>query len=239
MRASQRPRSASDGADVAIPAEVAFRQFQQNWLPEEVSFFTGADIEPNLLGAVKGMKKTFDAFCYQIDQTAVCVHLIAFIVGGGSARILFDKSNFLCSSCARQAPRVLELWEKGCKMKVVPKPGYASMHAKTVIFDNKCVYTGSVNMTHNGFENNKEHLIVLTTPSVVTQFADDFESEWAKAETVTQELVDDMMARYKKREDNKEEARNEKQRQRSRSKSLSRNTSRSLSSEFQDATNEA
>ena len=228
MKASQRTRSASDGTETEVT-------FQQNWLPEEVSFFTGVDIEPNLLGAVKGMKRTFDAFCYQIDHTAVCVHLIAFIVSGGTARILFDKSNFLYSSCARQAPRVLELWEKGCKMKVVPKPGYSSMHAKTVVFDNKCVYTGSVNMTHNGFENNKEHLIVLTTPSVVTQFATDFESEWATAEPVTQELVDDMMSRHRKREDNKDE----KQRQRSRSKSLSRNTSRSLSSEFKDATNEA
>ena len=90
-------------------------------------------------------------------------------------------------------------------------------------------------MTHNGFENNKEHLIALTIPSVVTQFAADFDREWAMAEPVTQELVDDMMSRHKKREDNKEE----KQRQRSRSQSLSRNTSRSLSSEFKDATNEA
>ena len=91
------------------------------------------------------------------------------------------------------------------------------------------------NMTHNGFENNKEHLIALTKPSVVAQFAADFESEWATAETVTQELVDDMMARYRKREDTKDE----KQRQRSRSKSLSRTTSRSLSSEFKDVTNGA
>ena len=228
MKASQRTRSASDGT-------VAEVTFQQNWLPKEVSFFTGADIEPNLLGAVKGVKRTFDAFCYQLDHTAVCVNLVAFLVGGGAARILFDKKNFLSSSCARQAPRVLELWEKGCGMKVVPRPGWACMHAKTVIFDNQCVFLGSVNMTHNGFENNKEHLIALTTPSVVTQIANDFESEWAAAEPVTQELIEDMMGRHRGREDNKDE----KQRQRSRSKSLSRTTSRSLSSEFKDATNEA
>ena len=223
--ASQRTRSTN--AETTVEST-----FIRNWIPEDVCFYTGPDIEPNLLGAVKGLQKTFDAFCYQLDHTAICVHLVAFLVGGGTARILFDKANFLSSSCARQAPRVLELWEKGCQMKVVPKPGWASMHAKTVIIDNNCVFTGSVNMTHNGFEKNKEHLIALKIPSVVTQFAADFENEWAAAEPVTQELIEDMTSRFRKREDAKEE----KQMQRSRSQSLSRNTSRSLSSEFKDAT---
>ena len=196
--ASQRTRSSN--AEIATEST-----FVRNWIPEDVCFYTGADIEPNLLGAVKGLKRTFDAFCYQLDHTAICVHLVAFLVTGGAARILFDKANFLSSSCARQAPRVLELWEKGCQMKVVPKPGWASMHAKTVIFDNNCVFTGSVNMTHNGFEKNKEHLIALKIPSVVTQFASDFENEWATAEPVTQELIEDMMSRFRKREDAKEE----------------------------------
>ena len=47
-RTSQRTRSASEGTTTEVT-------FQQNWLPEEVMFFTGANIEPNLLGAVKAI----------------------------------------------------------------------------------------------------------------------------------------------------------------------------------------
>jgi phosphatidylserine/phosphatidylglycerophosphate/cardiolipin synthase-like enzyme len=41
------------------------------------------------------------------------------------------------------------------------------MHAKSLIFDEEVLVTGSVNMTHNGYENNKEHMFRITTPSVV------------------------------------------------------------------------
>ena len=97
------------------------------------------------------------------------------------------------------------------------------MHVKALIIDAKTLLTGSVNMTHNGLENNKEHLYRITDPSAVSEVMIDFEKEWAGAETVTQELIDDMLARHEKRASD-----------RARSKSLSRGASRSLSCELDE-----
>ena len=63
------------------------------------------------------------------------------------------------------------------------------MHAKTLIFDGRSVLTGSVNMTHNGFENNKEHMIQIYDPETVACFVQDFEDSWAIAEEVTPEKL--------------------------------------------------
>ena len=97
------------------------------------------------------------------------------------------------------------------------------MHVKALIFDSKTLLTGSVNLTHNGLENNKEHMYRISDPSAVVEVLMDFAKEWDRAETVTQELIDDMLERHEKRADN-----------RARSKSVSRGVSRSLSSELEE-----
>ena len=210
-------------ADGAVSASLALASHGP------IGFFTGKGIEPAYRAAFQEVKRTIDGFAYQMDHTGCVIDLTSFLARGGQVRFLYDKSNFLYSSCERQAPRVLDLYNHGCAMKVVPKPGFACMHCKTMIFDQAKVYTGSVNLTHNGFENNKEHLIVLADSAVAARFMQDFEDEWAKAETVTQEVIDDMMRRYNERVDKKRS-----EPQRSRSKSLNRGTSRSLSTEFQE-----
>ena len=105
------------------------------------------------------------------------------------------------------------------------------MHVKTLIIDRVTLMTGSVNMTHNGFENNKEHLYRMTEPSVVLAVAEDFESAWESAEIVTQEMIDDMLARHRTREEKKKSNQSRGDR-RSRSQSVSRGVSRSLSREL-------
>jgi phosphatidylserine/phosphatidylglycerophosphate/cardiolipin synthase-like enzyme len=129
--------------------------------------------------------------------------------------MIFDKGNFYRSSCARQAPRVRELWDAGGEIRLI-KPshgGFAVMHAKTFVFDEAVLLTGSVNMTHNGLENNKEHLFRMTEPAVVAKVMSDFEQEWVTAERVTQENIDQMMDYWERKGDEK------------RGKSLSRTSS--------------
>jgi len=107
-------------------------------------------------------------------------------------RIIFDRSNFFSSSCARQCARVEELFDAGCEMKMVqPKGGgFACMHTKTWIIDGSVVLTGSVNLTHNGLENNKEHLWRITNGSAVQQLIEDFEQCWIEADVVEQKDID-------------------------------------------------
>ena len=114
------------------------------------------------------------------------------------------------------------------------------MHAKTLIFDEQTVLTGSVNMTHNGLEKNKETLFRITEPETVREVLADFEATWETASVVSQEQVALMILTWQKAEDAKAEkaaqkAAEAKSKPRSRSaQSLSsRSVSRSLSSELE------
>ena len=84
--------------------------------------------------------------------------------------------------------------------------------------------TGSVNLTDNGMENNKEHLYRIVEPSAVADVLADFETEWAAAEKeeVTSQTILEMEANWHKRDD-------EKKNRRSVSRSADRGASRSLS----------
>ena len=79
------------------------------------------------------------------------------------------------------------------------------MHVKSLIFDSKVVCDGSVNMSHNGHERNKEHLYRITAEPVVAQLVKDFEKDWLKAEKVTQKEIDSMIAIGKKAEEAKKQ----------------------------------
>jgi len=176
------------------------------------------------------MTSTLDGLQYASDHTTCLVQILTKLSKGVRVRLIFDKKNFLDSSCARQAPRMQELFENKCDMKVMkPTDGgnFACMHVKALCFDRKTLLTGSVNMTHNGLENNKEHMYRITEPTAVAEVLTDFESVWAEAETVTQRLIDEMMSRHAKRQD--------KDTGKTRSKSVSRSLSRSLSHEFDNS----
>ena len=138
---------------------------------------------------------------YQADHTECFAELGMKIAKGLKGRIIFDKSCFMRSSCVRQALRVQELYRAGCEMKIVRPShgGFAVMHVKTLIFDERVVLTGSVNMTHNGHENNKEHLFRLTEPTVVADVMKDFEKDWAAAEEVEEKDIEQMMNNHAER----------------------------------------
>ena len=95
------------------------------------------------------------------------------------------------------------------------------MHVKCMILDEKVLLQGSVNLTHNGMENNKEHLYRITDQMTVTEVLDDFELEWAGAEkdTVTEQVIQKMNQIWTTRSDTR--------RQRSQSRSAERQQSRS------------
>jgi phosphatidylserine/phosphatidylglycerophosphate/cardiolipin synthase-like enzyme len=85
-----------------------------------------------------------------------------------------------------------QLFDSDCELRVL-KPaggGFSAMHAKTMIFDQELVLTGSANLTHNAMENNKEHLLRITDSDVVKEMLKDFELEWAKGIEVDQAYLD-------------------------------------------------
>ena len=105
------------------------------------------------------------------------------------------------------------------------------MHVKTLIMDGKVVLTGSVNMTHNGYENNKEHMYRIADPAAVAEVLADFERTWDEAEEVTRTAMDKVLENSARRKRNKDDRRPS----RSPSKDHAGSTSRSLSADFEDA----
>ena len=70
------------------------------------------------------------------------------------------------------------------------------MHVKAWILDESLLLTGSVNLTHNGLENNKEYLFKISSPGIVREVLTDFNQMWELAEIVTQAHIADMQQRW-------------------------------------------
>jgi hypothetical protein len=74
---------------------------------------------------------------------------------------------------------------------------------KCFILDEEIVLTGSMNLTHNGMENNKEHLYRLSEPAFVADVLAEFEKEWLVADIVTDKEIAVMLETDRKRQDKK------------------------------------
>jgi HKD family nuclease len=183
-----------------------------------VQFYTGPPMLPVMVKELKATVASVCAFQYVTDHTACFMQLMTLLAKGVKGRFILDKANFEKSSCARQPARVVELIDAGCKVRVL-KPsgaGFACMHVKTLIFDEIVVLTGSTNMSHNGFENNKEHMFRITDKEVVKEVVTDFEETWLKASKVSPEMRENLRSLSEKQSQTYAQGKN-----RSQSRSLS------------------
>jgi len=195
----------------------------------EVLYLTGPAMLPVATDCFEKVKRSGDGMAYIIDHTTVCLAIALQAGKGVMFRLILDRANFFKSSCARQCARVLEMWKAGVLLRVLRpkgKGGFACMHVKSWIFDNKILLDGSCNMTHGGLDNNIEHLLKITTPSAVAAASASFEEYWKEAEEVTQGMIDEMVDNDSKKDDNRTS--------RSKSASVARSVSRSLTKELED-----
>ena len=163
---------------------------------------------PVLKQALEKVENSFCGFQYQMDHTE-CIGLMVLKIARFRARgrLLLDKENFFFSSCTRQAARIHELYRAGCEFRIAkPMFGFFACNRVTcLILDARIALTGSVNLTHNGLENNKEHLYRLTEPAFVADLQADFEKEWLTAQRVTDEEIRQMLEKSDKRQEKKRE----------------------------------
>jgi phosphatidylserine/phosphatidylglycerophosphate/cardiolipin synthase-like enzyme len=163
-----------------------------------VQYYSGADMLPVVKRHLIEYE-SLDAMQYVADHTELLNMITSQATLGRPTRIIFDRSNFVLSSCRRQCARVQELHRAGVIMKVLrpnSSSGFASMHTKCVIVNGKVVLTGSTNLTHGGFEHNIEHLLEITEPRVVDKIRLDFEHHWEKAEAVSDALLQVMEQKW-------------------------------------------
>jgi phosphatidylserine/phosphatidylglycerophosphate/cardiolipin synthase-like enzyme len=144
---------------------------------------------PAILQDLEKVERTICGFQYQLDHQDIIAEMILRISRYGvQSRLILDKDNFYNSSCVRQSARVNELFRAGGLFRIrKPRGGkYACVHIKCLIFDEEVMLSGSMNLTHNGLQNNKEHLYRLSEPDFIGEALADFEKEWLLAEPVTQ-----------------------------------------------------
>ncbi len=155
-----------------------------------------------------GIEEGILSWQYLIDHTELCVILTVKATKGHDIKIICDHKNFFHSSCIRQAPRVKEMFDSGVAFVTVKPPvgGFASMHTKAWIFDEKTLVSGSANSTHNSMENNHEHIFRITNPAVVQQAMCDHQTLWDSGKPVTQEEINKMMQKYGERVSKKADA---------------------------------
>lgn len=55
------------------------------------------------------------------------------------------------------------------------------IHAKMILIDNRYLLIGSMNLSSNSLDNNRENGIILTDPSIIAQFKQQFDQDRAKA----------------------------------------------------------
>ena len=179
---------------------------------------------------LRRVQNYFEAFVFIIDHTEAMVVLNTKLAQGLKVRLIMDKANFHSSSCARQAVRIKELYDNGAEVRILKPPGggFACMHTKCLIMDRELVFDGSVNLTHNGMENNKEHLLRITHEPTVSRVFHDFCREWARAEVVGNDKILMMMQK-----DVETKSRRKGNARGSSNTELTQQTSRDLSSEFQ------
>ena len=129
-----------------------------------------------------------------------------------------------------------ELWDAGCEIRLMklPQGGFARMHAKSLVVDDRVVFTGSVNMTHNGYENNKEHMFRIQEPAVLVQVVEDFEKDWRQSLPLTTQHMTMMMEKSEKA-GQKRNQRQRSSRSANRSSSIEPSLHRSLSAELDEA----
>ncbi len=185
---------------------------------------------PMVIEVFENIKHSADGMQYMIDHTKVGFIITLKASKGLRFRLLLDRRNFFNSSCARQSARVQEMWNEGVQLKIIKpkaKSGFACMHVKSWILDNKILLDGSCNMTHGGLDDNIEHLLKITTPSAAANASESFEKYWEQADEVTQGDIDKMAQNAEDRDVKKED-------HASSSRSVSRSVSRSLSKELDE-----
>ena len=204
--------SASSGSPVEerqlTPVQDLSQQFEEceESREPEVEFFSGKEMLPMVLKEIDGIKESFQGMQYVIDHEECCLGLVHKAGEGVRGQLLLDRDNFYDSSCVRQALRIYALWHEGVEIRLVkPKgvSGFACMHVKSWVFDDKVLISGSCNLTHGGLENNIEHMYKINAVDVIGKVKQNFSALWETGTQVNQDEIDLMMKKRDQRIDRK------------------------------------
>ena len=138
--------------------------------PIEIHHSPAENLERLDVALIDEAETSLDVAAYTLTDRPVIDALILAKERGVTLRILLDPSQK--SDFAR-----LALPEEEIRLK---KKGLI-MHLEAYVVDSERLRTGSANLTASGLQQQDNDRLVISVPSVVGAFRDDFERMWTKA----------------------------------------------------------
>jgi phosphatidylserine/phosphatidylglycerophosphate/cardiolipin synthase-like enzyme len=142
------------------------------------------------------MWRSFDLSQYCIDRSELVDILCERLRHGKvKGRLILDKSMFFRTTPWRQPNKVRALREAGCKIRLrqPPEGKYAYMHMKCCLCDGRVLFTGSVNLTHNGLEYSDEHLVRIEEAGEIAKYQEHYERIWNQSQILRQGDLDEAL----------------------------------------------
>ncbi|NJL92915.1 MAG: phospholipase [Anaerolineae bacterium] len=130
---------------------------------------SGSSVEQALIQQIDAAQQTIDAALFELNAPDATQALVRALERGVQVRIVFDDEHAL----EDPESTAQELIEAGAQFRSDERGAF--MHNKYFIFDGQAVWTGSTNITRNGFYNNNNNAILVRSPELVANFRADFE----------------------------------------------------------------
>ena len=170
--------SIPDGEAVPIPGGIDGGWYQLYFTEpintNDESRFTGSHVENALVNAIDNATSTIDMAVYELNSRAVTDALLRAHERGVQIRIVTDDEFGL----EKPDSTIEELEFEGIPV-VSDAPRRGFMHNKFFIIDGLYVWTGSTNITHNGFYNNNNNAILIRSRQLAENYQAEFDEMWA------------------------------------------------------------
>ncbi|UOF90522.1 phosphatidylserine/phosphatidylglycerophosphate/cardiolipin synthase family protein [Fodinisporobacter ferrooxydans] len=150
---------------------------QQEPEPRSTQFLVDRQIEPSMIQAIQGAKRSIDLECFDLSDAAFIRQLILAHQRGVNIRVLLEPREKQNKYSGRK------LAQAGIQVKFYKHEGKEILHAKIAsIDDGEVVYVGSANFTHQGFQVNHEGDIILRRiPQFGQSIQKSLDMEWQRS----------------------------------------------------------
>jgi mitochondrial cardiolipin hydrolase len=134
-------------------------------------FSPGPHCLQTIVGQLRSTKRQVDICVFTLSDDRITVEVLAALKRGVALRLITDNDKEF-----DHGSDVEQLRHAG--VPVVVDRTDAHMHHKFAIFDNTWLINGSYNWTRSASQYNEENMVLTNHPTLVTQFAAQFQALW-------------------------------------------------------------
>lgn len=162
VAAVEQPPTRADNADW-------YRVYFTDVLNDDSNLNSGSFAEQALVFMIDNSQTTIDAALFELNARDATDAFVRALDRGVTVRLVVDDDH------AFEDPEstITELIDAGAQ--VVSDRRSALMHSKFLIFDSATIWTGSTNITENGFYRNNNNAMIIRSPELVENFQAEFE----------------------------------------------------------------